>query len=641
MHRLLQFFFLFGILFTSNQLMSQAPLKNPDLMQPKLMQPAIFDSNEPAEVAHPTTPIIPKTNDRTEAEVLIGTTIYDLQTNYSSMPRLVNYDGGKISAVWTMGFDAAGGYPNRGTGYAHFDGTSWNDNPSSRLESGVRTGWPAILATDNNDEVVINHVFAAPFNLHELRKQSGTDFWVESDVPNGTPSGVVWPRIAKGGLDGNTIHAVALTTPSGNGGAVYDGVDGHLLYYRSTNGGLSWDILDQKLPGLDMTEMVSLSADAYAIDAQGENVLVTVFGQWSDVAVWKSGDNGATWNRIVVNDFPLTNYVTDAGYTIDDLPPYNPAQPDSLAILTSDYSGAAILDNDGKAHVFFGEMYVIDDDLADGGTQYYPASSGIRYWNESFGQDSTQTIADIIDTDGNGTFDIPDAASVSAYFTSMTSFPSVGINEANQLFLAYSGVVEEYFKEDANPNLQHYRHIFTIASPDGGETWTEPIDLINEEISSDADLIPAIEAVFPSVARHVDDKVHLIWQFDFEPGMAVRGDSDPAETNFISYVGFDVADYGNVDLVDSKEAILNEASLNISPNPTSSLVQIQLELEETAKVEYSLLNMMGQVTETQDLGRLTAGLFSTEMNLNRVPKGVYLLKVKIGNETISRKIIKQ
>lgn len=638
MNRWLQSFLLLATLISANQLMGQAPLKNAELLKPQLMQPPVLDNNTPAEVAHPTTPIIPQSNNRADAETIIGNTIYDLQTNYSPMPRLVNYDGGKLSAVWTMGFDAASGYPNRGTGYNHFDGTSWGAEPTVRLEANERTGWPAILATDNDDEVIVNHVFGAPFRLHQLRKQSGTGFWVESDVPSNTPNGIVWPRIAKGGADGNTIHAVALTLPSGNGGAIYDGVDGHLLYYRSTNGGLTWDKQDVKLPGLDNTEMLGLSADAYAIDAQGEDVLVAVFGQWSDVAVWKSTDNGENFNRIVVNDFPLTNYVADAGYTASDLPPYDPAQPDTLAMLTSDYSGAAILDNDGKAHVFYGEMYVIDADFTDGGTNYYPGSSGIRYWNESFGSDSTQVIADIIDTDGNGTFDIPDINSFGTYFTSLTSFPTVGITDNNVMVVAYSAVVEEYWKEDANPNLQHYRHIFAIGSEDGGETWTAPYDVINEEISSDPDLIPAIEAVFPSMARHIDGRAHLIWQFDFEPGLAVRGDTDPAETNFISYVGLDMSDLGLVS--NTKEEPANLASFEIAPNPTGGFLNIQFELKEAVPVQISLVNLMGQEIQTEKLGRVSAGNFNSNINLNELSNGIYFLRLDIDGEVVSRKVIK-
>lgn len=610
--------------------------KHADLWQPKLNEPAVLDAPAPQNTnTHPSNIDFNPSNDRTDVEVLIGQSIYDLQTNYSSAPRLFNFGNGELSAIWTMGFDAAGGYPLRGTGYNHFDGSDWGPIPSDRLEANVRTGWPSLQGTADGTEVIVNHIFGNPFGLHELRSPAGNPNWLESDIPHVPVPGVVWPRIAVGGADGNTIHAIGLTLPGANG-QIYQGVDGHVLYYRSTNGGLSWDIVDMVLPGLDSSQMLGHSADAYAIDANGENVVVAVFGQWSDVAVWKSGDNGMSWERSVVNDFPFLKYQTDSGYTPADLPP-DPFRPDSLAILTSDFSGAVILDNDNMAHVFYGLMYVSDADFTDGGTNYFPGTSGIAYWNETHGEDSIRVIADVIDYDGNGTYDVASIDDIATYFTSLTTFPSVGIDNQGRLFLAYSAVVENYWKEDANPSLQHYRHIFAIASQDNGATWTEPLDLINDEISSDPDLIPAIEAVFPSVARHVDAQMHMIWQFDFEPGMSVRGDSDPAENNFISYVALDLEAFG---FTNTEEAKLTPIQLELKPNPATSFVNLDFELPATASVELTLYNLMGQAMSHTDLGTKSQGMHSTTLDLSTLSKGVYLLKVKAGNSLVTKKLIK-
>ncbi len=642
MNRLLHSISLFAILLLSVQMMGQSTtiIKNADLWKPKVAEKAVLDLPQSQNTnAHPSNiQFNPSNDNRTDVEVLIGQTIYDLQSNYSVAPRLHNFGDGRLSAIWTMGFDAAAGYPTRGTGYNHFDGSNWGPLPSVRLENSVRTGWPSIGATEDGTEVIVNHIFGNPFALHELRRPSGNPNWLESDIPHGTPAGVVWPRIAVGGPNGNTVHCIALSLPSGNGGTVYQGVDGHILYYRSTNGGLSWDMQDVILPGLDSTQMDGHSADAYAIDANGETIVVAVFGQWSDVAIFKSTDNGMTWERTVVHDFPLLKYQTDAGYTVNDLPPYNPAQPDSLAILTSDYSGAVVLDNNDMAHVFFGQMYVADITLTDGGTVFYPGTSGIAYWNEGHGEDSIRTIADIIDFDGNGTFDVASIDNIASYFTSMTSFPSVGVDAQNRLYLAYSAVVENYWKEDANPNLQHYRHVFAVASMDDGETWTDPLDLINEDISSDPDLIPAIEAVFPSVAKHVDEHMHIIWQFDFEPGLAVRGDTDPAENNFISYVALDVEEFG---FTSTEETEFPTVAVTLKPNPTSYDVRVEFELQEATSVNLTVFDLVGQVIQTTQLGNIAQGFHSNNLDLGNLSKGVYLLRLEAGQSVITKKIVKQ
>ena len=64
----------------------------------------------------------------------IGQTKYDMQTNTCTPSgRFFVYDDGTRGAVWTMGFNTAS-WPDRGTGYNYFDGTSWGPEPTARIE---------------------------------------------------------------------------------------------------------------------------------------------------------------------------------------------------------------------------------------------------------------------------------------------------------------------------------------------------------------------------------------------------------------------------------------------------------------------------------------------------------------------------
>ncbi|MCK9401658.1 MAG: hypothetical protein M0Q51_16940 [Bacteroidales bacterium] len=55
-------------------------------------------------------------------EDVIGTTIYDLQSNASLQNRIYCYDDGTNGAVWTLGFSETT-FPDRGTGYNFFNGS--------------------------------------------------------------------------------------------------------------------------------------------------------------------------------------------------------------------------------------------------------------------------------------------------------------------------------------------------------------------------------------------------------------------------------------------------------------------------------------------------------------------------------------
>ena len=225
----------------------------------------------------------------TELEINIGTTNYDLETNYSGCKRISEDADGNIYATWTMGFEAPPNYPDRGTGYNRYDAgnDAWGDIPLDRLEADVRTGWPNHIITNSGTEFIVSHVFTSgEYRLHTLRRETGETDWTESDMPTNTPVGVLWPRAA---VDGETVHVMAITTPTGGlGGEIYEGVNIHPLYYRSSDGGATWDVVDFIIPGLDSTFMKNLvTADCYYIDARDGVVAIGVFSQWNDIVVFK------------------------------------------------------------------------------------------------------------------------------------------------------------------------------------------------------------------------------------------------------------------------------------------------------------------------------------------------------------------
>ena len=273
------------------------------------------------------------------SEEIIGQTTYDLQTNSSSQSRLIVGDDGTITAAWILSRSFMEDYADRGTGINQRIAGVWNAIPEMRIEDS-RTGWPSLIQLGDNSLHVTAH---GNSNLLQTMKYS-EGAWVASEIPNDTPFGLLWPRSAAGGPDGNTIHVIGLTTPGGAlGGEAYEGVDGNLLYYRSLDGGETWDIADQTFEGIDSTTYAFISADNYTLVARDETIAMVVFGEWGDIALFKSTDNGSSWSKTVISDFPLDGYVINSGYTIDDIPE-DPFAPDSLAIYTSDGSGSAVID---------------------------------------------------------------------------------------------------------------------------------------------------------------------------------------------------------------------------------------------------------------------------------------------------------
>ena len=474
----------------------------------------------------------------TITETIVGSTTYDLQTNGSVMDRILMHDDGSISLAWTMSNQYNTSFTDRGTGYAFYDGNSWSTQPSTRLESS-RCGWPSMLATGSGKELAIAHNTTNSYFQMTYRDTIGSGAWNEQIVSSQDSLGLyrdlVWNRSAIGGLNAETIHMIGVTAPSGLSGTIYNGLDGALLYYRSQDGGATWDIQDMQLPTIDSSMFNGFAGDSYAIKAQGETVCIAFFGEWDDTFIMKSNDNGTTWTKTIVLDFPVDKYVTDQGIDLD-----NDGLMDTL--YSTDGSGALLLDNNGMAHIFAGNMRILDADLTDASSSYFPATNGLLYWNESIGPDNTggqisnsvwwsdnmKVIAGAQDMDGDSVLNF---VAIATYYSSLSSMPSAGINADGTIFVSFSSVMEGYHN-----GVQNYRHVNIIKSNDGGNSWSCPVDVTPHNL-----WMGMQECVFASMNRDVDDKVRLVYQKDMEPGLCVRGDEDLVDMNEIVYIEVDTS----------------------------------------------------------------------------------------------------
>ncbi|MEC9209911.1 MAG: hypothetical protein VX762_05745 [Bacteroidota bacterium] len=519
-----------------------------------------------------TYPILNSNSKSTMTSEIIGWTTYDLQTNGSIQNRIVVHEDGTISAGWTMSSELNSTWDDRGTGYNYFDGSSWGPVTGppgpfpARLEDS-RVGWPSIIALDNGKECAITHSTQNSYINVASRASIGTGTWANINV---SEDYLIWNRSASGGADGNTIHMVALTEPMGTGwsGSLYNGLNGALLYFRSQDGGTTWDIQNMQLPEMDTAYFLGFSADDYAIAAQGETVVVAYFNAWGDSFILKSTDNGDNWTKTIFLDFPVDKYAVDEGIDLD-------ADGILDQIYSTDNTGTLILDNNGDAHVFYGIMMYADDDLADGNWSYFPLTNGIAYWNESFGADNTPAAVHAGDTslwysdmmndhwiavapDLNGDpniLGIDEVGGYALYGRGLASMSSAGVASNGDVYLSFSG-----YTETIDNGSQVFRHIYVTKSEDGGMTWKDPVDVTPYDGPNDFNGMH--ECVFGSMSPVVDDKIRMIYQMDYEPGITLQGDMDMVDYNAIVYLEIDTAG-----LFDGPTAIIEENDIdNINDN---------------------------------------------------------------------------
>ncbi len=79
--------------------------------------------------------------------------------------------------------------------------------------------------------------------------------------------------------------------------------------------------------------------------------------------------------------------------------------------------------------------------------------------------------------------------------------------------------------------------------------------------------------------------------------------------------------------------------LEIFPNPTSSDATLKITLPKQVSVSYNVVNTLGQLVEDENLGSLKEGVHSIELATKNYPTGVYFVRVKMGEQTMTKKVI--
>ena len=568
-------------------------------------------------------------------QVEIGTTTFDLESAASPGHRVYEDANGNIYAGWHFSTEEDS-FTDRGTGVNMSNGTEWGE--AERVEGAVRGGYPILAVSSAGDQYVSSHINDGQWRLGLHTKFTGESAWTVGIIPDNTPAdfGLVWGKIAIGGDNEEVIHAIGVTfgLDASNEQLLYEGVAQHPLYYRSSDKGLTWEVQDMILPGIDSSNYLSIGAEEYTIEAKGNTVAIGFFPSWGDAVVLKSTDGGDNWENTVLLDFAIDRYDDSYVYTFEEtgLDVDDPLWiGDSLAVLSTDGHASMILDNDDNIHVTVGRMYYSAD--GSGGRFYFPGTEGLFYWNESFGANNMTNIALVEDLDMSDSIEIVDIA---VYFRSLTSMQTMGVDGDNNIYVTYSALNELYVDADDN---QNFRHVYIIKSTDGGATWTEPFAVINGE-TFEEDFLSEVEGAYPQIPANIGETIHLVYHQDFRPGLALTGDMDPVETVSIIYVELEKDDFSAVGISSTLNLDKNLQAI-ISPSLTTGNVFLEYFPTENTTVEYEVINALGaQVLKSNKLENVS-GYLREEINMTNLAQGLYYIRMTAENAQKTFKVVKQ
>lgn len=585
-------------------------------------------SQSSISAANSSKPATGNNQNRAMSTATIGTTIYDLQTNRAIGQTAVLNPDGTISTVWNLSHASVGtSTPDRGTGYNYFNGTSWGTQPTARLEN-VRCGWPSIGVTSTGKEIIVSHL--ADGTSHNLvmmsRPAKGTGAWTQTSL--GIPD--TWARMVVGGANGQTIHMFAQTQGAAPANPPYQNQTAAISYSRSQDGGLTWDLERTVIPQIDYTQYFHFGGDDYDVDVQGDNLAVVIGGLDVDVILLKSSDNGTTWTKTIVNPFPIPLF--DPASMSSDID--NDGNADTLD--TNDGSVQVLLDNSGKAHVWFGHMRMIGDGAA---VSYFPGTDGLMYWNENMGANAPVMIAAAEDLTGSGTTGTLDVSEWGSYGVSLTSMPSASIDASGTIYLSYSSIYEGLAAGGDVAVGKSYRHIYLMKSVDNGNSWCAPADIA----------VPAAddytEFVFGSLTRKTDGDLHMIYQRDSDPGNALALDNSGAQADVQNgpsdyvYVKMPVSDLPTCAPLGITENNVNSLALSLSPNPAEASTSLAFRLATKGNVTINVYNVTGQVVSSVTNQDYAAGSYNINLNTEKYDSGIYFVNMITADGTVSKKLI--
>ncbi len=588
-----------------------------------------------------------KTSASALGSVTIGQTEYDLQSNAAVARRIIMHPGNKLSIVWTTASDATP-WPSRGSGYNHYNGTSWLQTDllltKNRIEN-QRVGWPnigVISEGGGQKEFILAHSVSttglAGGFMFSKNTAIGDGAYAGSVVLDDTypatqSPGPIWGRAA---VLKNKIFMIATFSDSNSVQPktfVKSGVKGPTVYsiYDATS--KTWTVKNETLPGYDSVRYTGASGDEYAVDASDNVISYVIGGIGADLALWKSSDEGQNWTKIIIDSFNRANPI-----------------PNGSEAIINNGSVHVLVDKNDVTHVFYPILALSYDSISTKDTlRYYktsPAINGIMHWMDKINTATNDyypatLVGQAIDIDADGALTYQANArnvtfggygqslnfSATNTVSAVVSQPSASVDDSGIIYVTYVSLVE---LDENTGDEENFRDIYVVYSRDNGLTWSKPLNITNTS---------GVEECFPSQTRVADNNLHITYQEKSDPGSFVsNGTNNPAQTCDIKYLELYTANIraGNIG-ISKVENIMFSIGQN-QPNPFRDNTFINIEMKQTGKVNFAVTNLLGQQVYTNNYN-FGAGKQTIEFNGANLAQGIYIYTITSNGQSTSRRMI--
>ena len=569
-------------------------------------------------------------------------TTYDWQTNCGVINRTIVWPDGKVNFAYTMATDNS--YSDRGTGIGTYDYNSDSWIPLEGRVENEKTGFGSIARYKDNGIVIAAHT-ATECGVYIVENKDELAAGSAVTMPKlNNDTEPTWPVVMTSGANRDIIHVLA-TAYSEDGNPLY--------YFRSTDGGNTWDKQNEVIPFLSSEYGSDWGSNvAYWMETTEDNRLAFIVNNaWSDCMYIYSDNDGETWERKVFWHHPGINTTfTDIWFMY---PRWTSAQygVDGELCVAYEFNGST------------GEP---------GSGSYYPSLGGVAFWSESmpyhgeslptygcdptnpkpmapgqpFIMDSAYIIQDIYaswwlwsdathpmwaeymgylpallpngqpepDPYNVQEFNIDDRGLHGSYNSGCVAMPVLAMLPDCDGFdmVAVWSAMDENHVDGQTSNF--YYKLFASYSGDGGRTWEPQIQLTDDfmwELS---------ECVYTQAAV-VGTTLVVATQMDGGTGTYVQSDDTEPADNYYQGFTFELNDLFPGAHVGVPE-VSHNTHMSVYPNPATD--QIGVTLSQNADIV--IYNIMGQNVMTVE-GHAGANT----INISNLTSGIYF--VNAGTDT--------
>ncbi|MCE9540809.1 MAG: T9SS type A sorting domain-containing protein [Bacteroidetes bacterium] len=164
-----------------------------------------------------------------------------------------------------------------------------------------------------------------------------------------------------------------------------------------------------------------------------------------------------------------------------------------------------------------------------------------------------------------------------------------------------------------------------------GTTWTSKFSKAGAALKTSPTVGNSVQFV-PSGSQWRHETVNLS-TYAGQTNVLVRlkGTSDYGNNLYVDNLNFVTSVVG----IEENEMLNN---VRVYPNPITNTAVVDFSLSESNNVSITLVNALGQLELSKDLGKMSAGIQNYSLDATLISNGLYFLNIKIGDNTITKKV---